>query len=107
MPRVKNVDCVACNQRIHYEYAIHRKTFLHKLNSARYNANGSMVYFDSIDLDKSSEKINVQSLKQHIKEADVLSKQIKKQKKMSLKQKNNNRRKQKKIVTQNLRKIGR
>ena len=64
---------------LHYEYAIHRKTFLHKMNSARYNANGSMVYYDSIDLDKTCEKINCQTLRNYNKEADIITKKIKKQ----------------------------
>ena len=65
MPRVKNVDCQACNTKVTYEYAIHRKTFIHKLNSAKYAPNGSLLYNDSIDLDKTVEHINVQTLKQH------------------------------------------
>ena len=80
MPRVKNVDCAACHQRIFYEYAIHRKTFIHKLNSAKYAANGSMIYYDSVDLDKTGEHINVQSLKEHNKQADIVSNNIKKEK---------------------------
>ena len=86
MPRVKNVDCKSCNSRVNYEYAIHRQTFTHKLHSAKYAANGSMIYYDSIDLDKTGEHINVQSLKQHNKEADNISKAIKKEKKMIQKQ---------------------
>ena len=80
MPRVKNVDCKSCNTRVTYEYAVHRKTFIHKLNSARYAANGSMIYYDSIDLDKTGEHINVQSLREHNKQADTISKKIKKEK---------------------------
>ena len=82
MPRVKNVsaiDCKACHQRVTYEYAIHRKTFLHKLNSARYAPNGSMIYNDSVDLDKTAEHINVQTLQQQYKEADAIGKSVKQQ----------------------------
>lgn len=82
MPRVKNVDCVACKQRITYEYAIHRKTVLHKLNSARYNANGSMIYFDSVDLDKSGERVTVQLLRNQNKEADIICKKLKAEKRL-------------------------
>ena len=81
MPRVKNVDCVACNQRVSYEYAIHRQTFLHKMHSAKYTKNGSMLYYDSVDLDKSPEKINAQTLRLYNQEADRRIKTMKKQKK--------------------------
>ena len=77
MPRVKNVDCAACNQRVTYEYAIHRQTFMHKMHSAKYNDNQSMIYYDSVDLDKSPERINVQTLRLYNKEADQRTKNLK------------------------------
>ena len=80
MPRVKNVDCKACNTRVTYEYAVHRKTFLHKLNSAKYAANGDMIYYDSVDLDKSGERVTVQLLREHNKEADLECKKLKAEK---------------------------
>ena len=62
-----------------------------------------MIYYDSIDLDKSSEKINAQTLRLYNKEADHRIKIIKKQKRDAAKSKSNNKLKHKNHAIQTLR----
>jgi hypothetical protein len=74
----KNIfHCKRCNEWVDdYPYAVHRQTFLHKFKCAK-KVNNTYIYNDSVDLDRTGERMTLALLHKMNNEHDAAAKERK------------------------------